>query len=295
MKKFAKKLLFPPLPLILLLSAASGWWLWKVFSTGQDTSLFACCGYVLSFYTLTVLCLYAIFTLPGKLPQWKTRIYRNPFLHRYLTDGQFRAGFSLYLSLCLNLTHACLQAFQWYHQKSWWFVILAGYYTILSVMRFLLAGYVRRHTIGADPTAEWKRSRVCGWILLLVNLTLSAAVGMMVFRGQSYHYGEIAIYAIALYTFYAVIHALREIWKGRHLRTPVVTTGKVVSLSAALVSLLNLESGMLNQFGQDLSSFARGLYILLTGIGVSVIILTLSGTLIARATKEIRSANHGTQ
>lgn len=295
MKKFAKKLLFPPLPLILLLSAASGWWLWKVFSTGQDTSPFACCGYVLSFYTLTVLCLYAIFTLPGKLQQWNERIHRNPFLHRYLTVGQFRAGFSLYLSLCLNLAHACLQAFQWYHQKDRWFVILAGYYTILSVMRFLLAGYVRRHTIGADPTAEWKRGRICGWILLLVNLTLSAAVGMMLLKNRGYHYGAYSIYAIALYTFYAVIHALREIWKGRHLRSPVVTTGKVVSLSAALVSLLNLESGMLSQFGPDLSSFTKGLYILLTGIGVSVIILTLSGTLIARATKEIRSANHGTQ
>lgn len=295
MKKIAKRLLFPPLIVILLLTAISAWLLVEIFTTGRETAIWAYGGYALSFYTLTVLCLYCGLVLPKKWPVWKQRLHRNAFLHRYLTDRMFRAKCSLYLSLSLNLAHVALQLVQWYRLRSWWFVTLAGYYTILSVMRFLLVGYVQRHTIGTDPTAEWKRSRLCGWILLLVNLSLSAAVLMMLYQNRSYHYGEYTIYAIALYTFYAVIHAATEIVKSRHRGSPVLATAKCVSLSAALVSLLNLESGMLSQFGADLPEATHRLFIILTGAGISIAILLLSGNLIIRANRKIGSTNHGTQ
>lgn len=295
MKNVIHALLFPPLPLILFLTALSGYGLWQVFSTGQETSFLAYGSYAFSFYTLTVLCLYSILVLPKKLPLWKQRLHRVPFFHRYSTDRMFRAKCSLHLSLSLNLIHVAVQLFQWYGQRSWWFLVLGGYYSILSIMRFLLAGYVQKHTIGADLTAEWKRSRTCGWILLLVNLSLSGAVLMMLYQNRGYHYGQYTIYAIALYTFYAVIHAVVEIFKTRHQGSPVLATAKCVSLSAALVSLLNLESGMLSQFGADMSPAAHWLFIALTGAGISVVILLLSGNLILRAKREIGSANHGTQ
>ena len=295
MKKFAKRFLFPPLCLILLLTAFCGCLLWKIFSSGQEHTLWAYGSFALSFYTLTVLCLYCALVLPKKFPLWKQQLHKNPFLHRYLTDRLFRAKTSLYLSLSLNLAHVALQLFQWYTQRSWWFVILAGYYTILSAMRFLLVNFVQGHTIGADLVAEWKRSRACGRILLLVNLTLSAALGMMLFENRGYHYGEYSIYAIAFYTFYAAIHALAETLKSRRRGSPVLTAARCVSLSAALVSMLNLESAMLEQFGGDMAQGTRQLFLLLTGAGISLLILSLSGRLIFQATHEIRSANHGTQ
>lgn len=295
MKKFAKKLLFPPLPVILLLTAFCGWLLWKVFSSGQENTLWAYGSFALSFYTLLVLCLYCVLVLPKKIPFLKQRLHKNAFLHRYLTDRIFRARCSLYFSLSLNLAHVALQLFQWYVQRSWWFVMLAGYYSILSAMRFLLVNFVQRHTIGTDLPAEWKRSRACGWILLLVNLTLSAAVVMMAFQGEGYHHGEFTIYAIALYAFYAAIHALVETVKSRRRGSPVLTAARCVSLSAALVSMLNLESAMLEQFGGDMAEGTKQLFLLLTGAGISILILSLSGNLIIKATHEIRSANHGTQ
>lgn len=295
MKKFAKKLLFPPLPIILLLAAFCGCLLRKIFSSGEEHTYWAYGSFALSFYALLVLCLYCALVLPKKLPHWKQQLHRNTFLHRYLTDQLFRAGCSLYLSLSLNLAHVALQLFQWYTQRSWWFVVLAGYYSILSAMRFLLVNFVQRHTIGTDLVAEWKRSRACGWILLLVNLTLSAAVIMMAFQGKGYHHGEFTIYAIALYTFYAAIHAFAETLKSRRRGSPVLTAARCVSLSAALVSMLNLESAMLEQFGGDMTRGSKQLFLLLTGAGISLLILALSGSLIFKATHEIRSVTHGTQ
>ena len=72
-----------------------------------------------------------------------------------------------------------------------------------------------------------------------------------------------------------------------------MSTAKIVSLSAALVSMLNLETAMFAQFGGDLSAEHQRIFIILTGAGVSVTVVTLSIILIVRATKEIRREKHG--
>ena len=72
-----------------------------------------------------------------------------------------------------------------------------------------------------------------------------------------------------------------------------MTTAKIVSLSAALVSMLNLETAMFAQFGADMAQKDQNLMIILTGAGISVTVVTLSVMLIVRATKEIRRMKHG--
>ena len=72
-----------------------------------------------------------------------------------------------------------------------------------------------------------------------------------------------------------------------------MTTAKIVSLSAALVSMLNLETAMFAQFGASLSPEDQRIFIILTGAGISITVVTLSALLIVRATKEIRRENDG--
>jgi len=72
-----------------------------------------------------------------------------------------------------------------------------------------------------------------------------------------------------------------------------MSTAKIVSLSAALVSMLNLETAMFAQFGADMAQQDQNLMIMLTGGGISVTVVTLSVILIVKATKEIRRENHG--
>ena len=67
-----------------------------------------------------------------------------------------------------------------------------------------------------------------------------------------------------------------------------MSAARTVSFCAALVSLINLETAMFAQFGGDLSPAHQRLFIILTGAGVSIVIVTLSLLLIVKATKEIR-------
>ena len=116
---------------------------------------------------------------------------------------------------------------------------------------------------------------------------------MILFQHRGYDYPGMLIYVMALYTFYSTIHAIVDIVKYRKLGSPIMTTAKIVSLSAALVSVLNLETAMFAQFGADLAPEHQRIFIILTGAGVSLTVVTLSVLLIVKATKEIRRENYG--
>lgn len=205
-----------------------------------------------------------------------------------MTDQAFRTKISLYLSLGVSLVYVGINVWSWHLGRSWWFVVLAVYYAIMAFMRFLLVRYVRLNALGTSILKEWKWSRVCACVLLLVNLTLSGAVLMILFQNRGYDYPGVLIYVMALYTFYATVHAIVDIVQYRALGSPIMSTAKIVSLCAALVSMLNLETAMFHQFGADMAEKDQRIMIAATGAGISAVVVTLSLLLIVRATKEIR-------
>lgn len=292
-KKIGKKLLFPPVWLMVILCIISTAALITVFVNKWEQSLVAYAVYVVAFYSLSVVCVFCCMVLPKQYQQIKKRIYDHPFANRYMTDRGFRDRASLYISLTVSLVYVGINLLSWYMNRSWWFIVLAVYYVILAFMRFLLVRYVHRRTIGLNVAAEWKRARICACALLLVNLSLSGAVLMILFQNRGYDYPGIMIYVMALYTFYSTIHAIIDVIKYRKFGSPIMTTAKIVSLSAALVSMLNLETAMFAQFGADMSLENQHLLIILTGAGVSVTVVTLSVLLIVNATKEIRKETYG--
>lgn len=292
-KKIGKRLLFPPGWLMTLLAAAGTVLLVTVFVKGWERTVLAYGVYVLAFYTLTVVTVSFAMVLPKRAGEVKGKLCDTSLGNRYMTDRGFRDRVSLYLSLGVSLLYVGINLWSWFCVGSWWFMVLAGYYVIMAAMRFLLVRYVRENEIGGNVLDEWKRARSCACILLLVNLSLSGAVLMILFQDKGWDYPGIMIYVMALCTFCSAIHAAVEIVKYRKLGSPVMSTAKIVSLSAALVSMLNLETAMFAQFGEGLSPEDRRIFIILTGAGVSVTIVGLSVLLIVKATKRIRSEKYG--
>lgn len=292
-KKLGRRLLFPPFWLIAVISVVSAGTLVLIFCNGWEQSPLAYAAYVLAFYGLFTLCLFCWKVLPAKAKQIKKSLAAHPIAGRYLSDRTLRAQLALYLSLGISLLYVAINLLNWYWSRSWWFAVLAGYYTIMALMRFLLVRYVHTKGVGKNRVGEWKRARLCACILLLINLSLSGAVLMILYRDRGYEYPGIMIYVMAAYTFYATVHAIIEMIRQRALGSPVLSTARVVSLSAALVSMLNLETAMFAQFGTDMAQKDQNLFIILTGAGVSLIVITLSVLLIVSATKEIRRNTNG--
>ncbi len=164
-------------------------------------------------------------------------------------------------------------------------------------MRFLLLRYVQREGIGCNRLGELKRAKLCAYILLTVNFVLSGAVLMILYQNKGFEYAGFFIYVIALYTFYMTIHAMIDMVKLRKYNSPIMMITKMIALSAALVSMLSLETAMFAQFGADMEPEHQRLMIILTGAGVSLTVITLSIYMIIKNTKEIRrlrSSGNGT-
>ncbi|MBQ8511833.1 MAG: hypothetical protein IJ497_04395 [Clostridia bacterium] len=287
-KTICRKLLFLPLWLIGLLVLFSAVALAAVFVYGWETAPFAYAVYVTAFYTLSVLCLACWKTIPGYYRSIKGKVYGNPYANRYLTDTAFKTHVSLYVSFGINLLYAAANAFSAVFYSTWWFALFAVYYAILAVMRFLLVRYVNRNSIGTSRMGELKRSRLCAYILIFVNLILSGAVLMMLHFNRGFEYRGILIYIMAMYAFYMTGSAIRDMIKYRKLGSPVMSASKIIKFAAALVSMLSLETAMFSQFGGDMSPEAQQLMIMLTGAGIAVIVVTMAVYVIVRNTKEIR-------
>ena len=292
-KKIGKKLLFPPVWLMVILVIASAAALALVFVKGMEQSVPAYIAYVLAFYTLSVVTIFCVMVLPKQYSTIKQKIYDNSFGNRYMTDRVFRTNISLSISFAISMLYVGINLWSWYLLKSYWFMVLAVYYMIMAVMRFLLVRYVRIQKIGTSILGEWKRSRICAYILLLINLSLSGAVLMILYQNRGYEYPGILIYVMAMYTFYALTHAIVQLVRYRSLASPVMSTAKIVSLSGALVSLLNLETAMFAQFGAEMAPEHQRIFIILTGAGVSITVVTLSVILIVNANKAVRRIKNG--
>ena len=287
-KAFWKEVLFPPIWLMLLLLTVSGIALPLVFLWGLTETLCAYIVYAAAFYTVCVTSVFCGTVLPGKYKAARKRMDAHPLGHRYMTDAAFKTHISLYASLTVNLFYVAVNVLSWFFHRSMWFVVLACYYGILAVMRFLLVRYVRIHRLGRNRLGELRRARLCSCILLLLNFVLAGAVMMILYQNKGFApYGAL-IYAVAGCTFYITIHAAVDLIRYRKYRSPVMTVSKVIALSAALVSMLSLETAMLSRFGGDMAPESRWLMIALTGAGVSVAVIVMSVGMIVRAAKEIK-------
>lgn len=289
-RKKLLKLIFPPIWTLVLLVPICAAALVYIFLNSMDSHPLAYAAYVLSFYTLSAVTARCIRDIPKHYRAAKRKVYENPVGGRYMTDFKFRTHVSLFGSLSVNLVYAAANAASGVKQGSAWFFVLAFYYAILAVMRFLLLRFVNRKGIGTDRLGELKRSELCGVILLLVNISLSCAVLMILYNGKGYEYEGVLIYVMAAYTFWAAAMAVKNLVRYRKLGSPIMTMAKIISMAAALVSMLSLETAMLSQFGGEMSEENKQIFVILTGAGVSACIIAMSVYSTVRASKEIKNS-----
>lgn len=282
------KLLYPPVWLMIGSTLICTGALVYTFLGGYEMHPVAYLTYVMSFYTLTAIVMRCIKVIPKHYKSAKQRVYDNPVGERLMTDMPFRTHISLYGSLGINLLYVVLNVVSGFLYHTAWFFVLAFYYTILAVMRFLLVKFVNSIGIGNNRFKELGRSRLCGYILLTVNLALSGAVLMILYQNKGYEYDGILIYVMAAYTFYVTTLAIINLVKYRKLGSPVMSMAKIISMAAALVSMLSLETAMFSQFGKDMSTENQQLMIVLTGAGVSIVIVAMSVYSIVKNSIEIK-------
>lgn len=291
MKKILKKLFcLPPVPTLLISVPAYGLVIYALAGKNVEPVI-AYAAYFLSAYAFII----TVTGITGIVRFVRQGIDRHPLVRkalgiplvsRYLREDMFRVETGLYQGFFINLLYAGIKMFSGILYRSVWFITLAVYYILLAVMRASLLHYVRK--AGKDKVSEWKRYRLCGIILLFMNIALAGIVILVIYQNSGFEYPGMLIYVMAMYAFYAAIMAVRNVVKFRKYGNPVMSAAKVINLTAALVSMLSLETAMLTQFGAADDPLFRQIMTASTGVGISLVVLGMAVFMIVRSTRQMK-------
>ena len=288
-KKILNRLLFPSLAVVIISIPVAAALLIYAFLFCDKESPIAYASYVFSAYAMVLVFVRIAKNARSKAKNVKAVIHKNKYAHRYLTDVHFKMHVSLYLSLGINLIYAVLKLFSGIFYQSVWFGTLGVYYTLLAVVRFLLLRHANKNPFGKELDSELKRYRLCGVILMLMNIALSGVVILVIRRNQGFEYAGYLIYIMAMYAFYTIITAIINVVKYRKYESPVMSAATAVNLAAALVSMLALETAMIAQFGKgENSPLFRQIMTGTTGGCVCLIILGIAVYMIVKSTRLLR-------
>lgn len=293
-KKIVKKAIFlPPVPTLLISIPSYGLVIYALAWENVNPSV-VYAAYMLSAYSFII----TIAGITGIVYWFRCGIEEHPLvkrllgiqlLNRFLREDVFRAEAGLYQGFVINLVYAGIKLFSGIYYQSLWFITLAVYYILLAIMRFSLLHHVRKkRKAGTDQTSEWSRYRLCGIVLLLMNQVLMGIIVLVVHQNSGFEYPGMLIYIMALYTFYAAIIAVRNVMKFRKYGSPVLSAAKIINLTAALVSVLSLETAMLTQFGAADDAGFRQIMTASTGAGVMILVLGMAIYMIVHATRQLK-------
>ena len=284
-KKLGKALLFPHIAImILLVPIATVLLVGSMVFIGTE-SVIAYISYVLAAYTLTVWC----FKIPYLIKFFKTFKNENKYARRWQDDTRLRVNVSLYGSLAWNALYRIFQLWLGFYHHTFWFYSLGAYYICLGVMRFFLARHTTRYAPGERMQTELKKYRACGIVFLVMNLALALIIFFMVYWNRTFEHHMITAIAMAAYTFTALTTAIINVIKYRKYNSPVFSASKAISLAAALVSMLTLESTMLTTFGDGTMTVMAQKWMLgATGSVISVLIVATAIYMIVVGTKKLK-------
>lgn len=289
-KKLLNELLFPHICLVILLVPVSAAALCYVFFNSCENEPIAYITYVLSAYALTVLCIRLVQFIRYARCEADALVEKYPIVGRFIKDIPFRLKFSLYASFGFNSIYAIWKFFYGVYLRSIWFGALAVYYFLLAVMRLMLIKHSKQNEFGENRREEQKKYMYCGIMLLVMNIALAVVVILVVRANKGFSYPGYLIYVMALYTFCNVVSACYNLIKYRQYQSPVMSAAKVISLASALVSLLSLETAMLEQFGEgDNSEQLRLVMTASTGGMVCAMIFAIAVYMITRSVKELKA------
>ena len=186
---------------------------------------------------------------------------KNDRVVRFLDDPIYRTKLNLYAATVMNLLYSIIKLVSGILYRSDWLAAFGLYFLVLTGLRLSLASYFRKKALGTDLAAEYRRIRLTGILLMLMNLVLIVIVIRMI--------------------------AHNEFLRARGHESPVYYAVRVVDLTAAMTAMLSLTAALIARFGEN-GPFRRTM-LAICGAAVCGIILWMSMSLICRSTKRLHA------
>lgn len=275
---------FPVLADVLMLAVFGARLIW-VFANGLDMWCPSYILYVLSAYSLTSLCV----KLPGSVRMEKDWLKNHPRVDGLLKNKELRFKLELYFEQFLNFAYGIFKIVSGAIVGSAW-IGADGIYNFVQAL-IQLFQILRRKKPGTI-VKQWESYRFCGWLVLLMHLTLIGIVFQMVHWHRVEESGEIMIIATAAFAFYKFISSFIDLAKDRKHTHPIDSSVRMLELSQAIFAIFSLQAGLLHTFGTG-ESWEHWLN-LAVGCVVCFLTVAMGIYMIRRANREMKQLQETT-
>lgn len=265
--------------MLILISTVS---LFYVFVEDIDYTAITYISYIVSAYTLIVVVTFVV--QKGKVI--RNRIEKRPLAKRYQNDVDFQMKTKVLTSLILNILYAIVKLGIGMFYQSFWDIQIAIYYILICGCRFTFFQYMRHYTLGQYPQKEYIKYKHCGYFLMGINMVWIGTTILMVWYHHTYDYPGTLIYVAALYAFYTIGIAIKNMIKYRKSVSSIIKAMNCLHLVTACLSIFSLQTAMLTQFGNHNSIVVKQAANGLTGTIVCTLIVLLSVYMIRRSYQE---------
>ena len=197
----------------------------------------------------------------------------KPVLKRIATDSVLRTIVFAIPGFVTEAWYAVFNGVVSLIEGSAWYGSLAAYYLLMALMRIFVVSNVRGN-LGEKEAAmnEIKAYSKCGWFLIFTSIALGGVVIMIVSEGNGKTYHGLIIYAVALYTFFKITLSILNMAKARKMKSPRLMAQRNINWASALMSLLSLQTAMINEFNEGKTMMVMNLA---TGIAICTIVCTI--------------------
>lgn len=201
-----------------------------------------------------------------------------------ITKDKTKRTFSITTgSLTLNLIYALANLLLGL-KGSWWLITLAAYYTILTFMRFSAVIYEIQNK--KSPKSEAALKNAIGITLLVLSVVLAGTTILSVHESTGKLYHEIAMLAVATYSFTKITFAIVNLCKIGKEKSAALTVIRYISFADAAASIYSLQRSMLVTY-KSMSDSDILIFNGATGAAVAVLVFTLGILLIKNRRRNI--------
>ena len=270
---------FPVWAVVLLFAACCAGLVW-VFMNGFELWWPSYILYGLSAYSLTALCI----KLLAAARMEKAWLKNHPKMEGLLKNKELHFKLKLYFEQFINFAYGIFKIISGVIVGSAW-IGADGIYNFVQAL-IQLFQILRRKKPGMMKN-QWKSYRLCGFLILLMHLTLTGIVFQMVNWHRVEESGEIMIIATAAFAFYKFISAFVDLAKDRKHKHPIDSSVRMLEFSQAIFAIFSLQAGLLHTFGTGESW--EHLLNLTVGCVVCLLTAAMGIYMIRRANREMNT------
>ncbi len=283
MKKMLSKLFVPNKIIGFIIFNVAFGLLIYVFTFHLENTPLAYISYLLSTYALILFIIWFC-----KICEFgKNAIRESKHYELYKKHELLITKYSLAFATLLHFIYGIFKLVTGIYYMSWWFITFAVYYLILCLMKLSIVKDIKNE-VGKNLIKEYKKLRLTGIILLLLNLILTGMIVLIIRQNQEITYAGFIIYIVAMYDFYLIISAVINVIKYKKNKSPLLASSKCINLTVAMISMISLEVAMVSEFGTNDSEF-KMIMTSIMGFIVCIINTSMSIYMIVKSNKKLKS------